>query len=204
MEFASFGVAIVGLIIAIVTFAFAKDINKNVRFLVGTAGLLLAAYFGYIGLTSTSKQSTNAQSLIPPTFASTPSPIVQRLITTKVTFAFRAIEPLVINGISYAVPNDSNQRCIANEKTGNSLVRYNISVPKGWFIAWDSYKADWKVGNYQSDGLLGIYGKWEGTVDIEVGEYCAVPVEWANFAINDRRNASPKPTRQSFFIGDVP
>ena len=120
--------------------------------------------------------------------------------------SFVASSPLVINGTSYSIPNSDSPFCVASEQTGytSSGVEYNLVVPKGWVIVWDSWKAYWSDGSYENDGLLIIYGNWQGTVTIVNGEYCAVPVEWSDFAINLRSGAVTKSNRQQFIIGEKP
>jgi hypothetical protein len=122
------------------------------------------------------------------------------------TNAFNAKEPLIINGRSFSVPNDTTVKCVAREQTGytNTDVEYNLTIPTGWVIVWDSWKAYWPNGKYEQDGLLTIYGRWEGKVTIVNGEYCAVPIEWKDFAINDRMSAVSSSNRQSFSIGEAP
>jgi hypothetical protein len=129
------------------------------------------------------------------------------LLTVQSTLnTFSAKEPLVVNGISYPVPMDSTQRCIGeqNRQTGIGVSRtYELVVPAGWVIVWDSDKAYWTPGDgkYESDGLLAIYGYWKGTVQIISGEYCAAPIEWAEFAVSDRRSAVIRSNRIECFIG---
>ncbi len=111
---------------------------------------------------------------------------------------FSASSALVINGNLYSIPTDNNAKCLGGDKatrqTGvDASHTYNLIVPNGWCIVWNSYKAYWTPGDgqYENDGLLEIHGHWEGTVQIITGEYCAVPVEWAEFARTNRREASP-------------
>jgi hypothetical protein len=72
-EIANFGIALVGVLVAIVTFAFANGVNKTVRFLVGSLGVLVAAIFGIKGFELLSSPGPA-------------SPIVQtRIATVEVT-----------------------------------------------------------------------------------------------------------------------
>ena len=110
------------------------------------------------------------------------------------------LEPLIINGISYQVPNYSAIQCLGGSKSerqtgADTSLSYTLRIPTGWYIVWDSYQASWTPNNgqYTNEGLLAIYGPWEGTVNINTGEYCAVPVEWADFAWENRKNAWPVP-----------
>jgi hypothetical protein len=119
---------------------------------------------------------------------------------------FVASSPISINGKSYSVPTSNSPYCVASESTGytSSNTDYNLIVPKGWIIVWDSWKAYWAGGSYENDGLLIVYGNLEGKVSIVNGEYCAVPVEWQDFAINLRGNAVARASRPHFSIGEVP
>jgi hypothetical protein len=114
--------------------------------------------------------------------------------------------PLIVNGAAFTAPIDSRVRCVANDQTGyiNSGVEYDVLIPSGWVIVWDSWKAYWPGGKYEDDGLLVIYGGWEGKVVVVNGEYCAVPIEWASFAINDRFSAISRPDRQIYVLGHTP
>ena len=119
---------------------------------------------------------------------------------------FQATMPLKIDDVAFAVPSSESIGCVANEQTGytNQGHKYNLQVPSGWVVVWDSWKAYWASDSYEDDGLLIIYGPWEGEVTIVNGEYCATPIEWADFAISNRRNANPKPNRQEFLVGNIP
>ena len=134
-----------------------------------------------------------------------PTPIPQAV---RSSIIFETTESLIVNGQPYTAPTDIDVRCIANEQTRNTgtKVEYNLLVPRGWVIVWDSWKASWPPDDngYEQDGLLIVYGKWEGKVTIVNGEYCATPVEWADFAINNRLSAVSHPDRQRFSIGEVP
>ena len=120
--------------------------------------------------------------------------------------SFIASSPLVINGTSYSVPNSNSPFCVASQQTGytSSGVEYDLVVPKGWVIVWDSWKAYWSGGSYENDGLLIVYGNLQEKVTIVNGEFCAVPVEWKDFAINLRANAVARASRPQFSIGEVP
>ncbi|MCK6463137.1 MAG: hypothetical protein L6Q29_04980 [Candidatus Pacebacteria bacterium] len=120
--------------------------------------------------------------------------------------SFVASSPLVINGTSYSVPNSNSPLCVASQQTGytSSGVEYNLDVPKGWVIVWDSWKAYWSGGSYENDGLLIVYGNFQGKVTIVNGEFCAVPVEWKDFAVNLRANAVARASRPQFSIGEAP
>lgn len=120
--------------------------------------------------------------------------------------SFIASSPLVINGKSYSVPTSNTPFCIASEQTGytSSGVDYDLVVPKGWVIVWDSWKAYWSDGKYENDGLLIVSGNFQGKVTIVNGEYCAVLVEWKDFAINLRANAVARASRPQFTIGEQP
>lgn len=125
---------------------------------------------------------------------------------SQVSNDFFATYPITINGVSYDVPTSASPYCVSSEQTGytSTGVEYDLNIPQGWVIIWDSWKAYWNNGKYEQDGLLVIYGEWEGTVTVVNGEYCAVPTEWADFAINLRASANPKPSRQQFVIGEKP
>jgi len=120
--------------------------------------------------------------------------------------SFVASMPLVIDGVSYSVPISNSPTCIASHQTGNigAGVDYELVVPKGWAIVWDSWKAYWSGGSYENDGLLIVYGNFQGKVTIVNGEYCAVPVEWVGHAITWRLGAVSRPSRQQFIIGEKP
>ncbi len=116
-------------------------------------------------------------------------------------------QPLIINGVNYPRPDPKIQPyCVAQEvhTQGENKVTYDVVVPKGWVMVWDSYKAYWPGGSYGDNGLLGIYGEWSGTIEINTGGSCSVPIEWVDFAIQNRRNDYPVSFRPEFFIGEVP
>lgn len=74
MEYVSFGVMLIGIIIAIVTFTHVKDISKNVRYLVGTISILFIAGFAYIGfsiwsLTNYPPMQIETSTVVPPSDA---------------------------------------------------------------------------------------------------------------------------------------
>jgi len=120
---------------------------------------------------------------------------------------FIASSPLIINGKSYVIPTSKDSPiCVSSQETDDtsSAIDYDLVVPKGWVIIWDSSEAYWAGGSYQNNGLLTIYGNWQGKVTIVNGGYCAVPVEWKVFATYLRANASPKAQRPQFSIGEVP
>ena len=133
------------------------------------------------GITSTVEVSA------PPTF--TPSP-----------------QALVVNGVRYTFPDlKTAPHCIAPEvATGETRAQYNIQIPKGWVMVWDSNKAFWFSGRYENNGLLVIYGDWTGSIEIEKGGSCSVPVEWLEFALQQRRGSFPVESRPEFFIGVQP
>jgi hypothetical protein len=120
--------------------------------------------------------------------------------------AFSATLPITIDGTSYPVPTLGSPTCVARQQTGDALsaVEYELSVPKGWFVAWGSEKAHWPGGSYTDDGLLQVYGNWQGKITIINGGYCAVPVEWKVFALYTQSNANPKAGRPQFSIGELP
>lgn len=106
-------------------------------------------------------------------------------------------DPITINGINYYA-NSSEFQCVGGNKserqTGVNTVReYRLNVPDGWFIVWDAYQGNWTPddGKFENEGLLSIYGPWQGTVTINTGEYCATLVKWADFARSDRLNGFP-------------
>jgi hypothetical protein len=133
-----------------------------------------------------------------------PSDQSQDLLPT----ATKNLQPqsLIINGKKYAKPQDVSTappRCLADEFTGwNRTVEYDLYVPDGWAIVWDSYKASWPTGGYEENGLLVIYGEFEGVVTITVGRFCAVPVEWDEYAIELRKNASRQYIRNEYVVGE--
>jgi hypothetical protein len=132
----------------------------------------------------------------------TPSPQVQTAVPTQVS-GIRATQPIIIDGQSYLPPIGQEMRCAASGRTDDSKngVRYKLTIPDGWMIVWDSWKASWPEGSYENNGLLGIYGAWEGTVIVVNGEYCAVPVEWAQYALDRQRGGSlPQQDRPEFYI----
>lgn len=110
--------------------------------------------------------------------------------------------PLVVNGVEYQMPTSSSPFCIAQEvQTGmNNIVEYNIVIPDGWVMMWDSWKAEWDGGSYDSDGLLIIMGPYSGKITINTGGSCSGPVEWYNFILNNRRNSFPAPSRNEYII----
>jgi hypothetical protein len=63
-QIANFGIAVVGVLVAIITFAFANRVNKTIRFLVGCLGVLAAAIFGFKGFESPSYSETPTPTVI--------------------------------------------------------------------------------------------------------------------------------------------
>ena len=114
-------------------------------------------------------------------------------------------QPLVIDGAKYPYPNLGHEPyCIAQEihTQGRNKVDYRVVVPKGWVMIWDSYKAYWPNGKYEDSGLLAIYGEWSGTITIDSGGSCSVPIEWADFALQNRRGDYSLSSRPEFYIGE--
>ena len=140
-----------------------------------------AEVFGSPSIISTAEVS------VPPTL--TPSP-----------------QALMVNGARYTFPDlSTTPHCIALEvATGEARAKYNIQVPKGWVMVWDSNKAFWVGGQYENNGLLVIYGEWNGSIEIEKGGSCSVPVEWLDFALKQRRGSFPVESRPEFYIGEQP
>lgn len=88
---------------------------------------------------------------------------------------------LIINGKSYSYPDPSSSfRCIAQDQhtNGKNIVAYDVIVPEGWVMMWNSYKANWASGSYDGDGLLIITGPWTGQITINTGGSCSGPIEW--------------------------
>jgi hypothetical protein len=116
---------------------------------------------------------------------------------------FKTTQPVIINGQEYFPPTGQEMRCAASGKTDDSKngIRYKVTIPDGWIIAWSSWKATWPEGSYENNGLLALYGAWDGTVTIVNGEYCAVPVEWSQFAVDKLRGGSqPQQGRPEFYV----
>jgi hypothetical protein len=144
------------------------------------------------------------QTAAPSLQAATPEPSLppQTAVPTP-SVGFRTTQPIAINGQEYFPPTGQEMRCAAFGKTDDSKngIRYKITVPDGWLIVWDSWKATWPEGSYENNGLLGIYGAWDGTVTIVNGEYCAVPVEWSQYATDKLRGGSvPQQDRPEFYV----
>ena len=115
-------------------------------------------------------------------------------------------QALMVNGARYTFPDlNTAPHCIAPEvATGETRAQYNIQVPKGWVMVWDSNKAFWVGGQYENNGLLVIYGEWNGSIEIEKGGSCSVPVEWLDFALQQRRGSFPVESRPEFYVGEQP
>ena len=114
---------------------------------------------------------------------------------------------LVINGANYPYPDStSTPYCIASElNTGmGNRVSYEITVPDGWVMAWDFYKAYWGSDQHESDGLLVITGPWQGSITIDTGGSCSGPIEWSDWIVNNRMTAFPVPSRPIFYLGQNP
>jgi|GEM_PF-5495205 hypothetical protein len=110
---------------------------------------------------------------------------------------------LLVNGITYQIPtHTSTPFCVAPElNTGmNNINEYDIVVPDGWVMMWDSWKAEWNGGSYDSDGLLIIVGPYSGRIKINTGGSCSGPIEWYDFILDNRRNAYPVPSRIEYII----
>lgn len=111
-------------------------------------------------------------------------------------------EPLTINGQVINSSFETGPQCIALEQTGvGNTIRYDMVVPNGWVVVWDSWKAFWPNGQYENDGMLIVQGHWQGTVTISSGEYCVVPFAWKDYAIRSRLNAVVRSDRPQYFIG---
>lgn len=116
-------------------------------------------------------------------------------------------EDLIINGVRYSYPNsDTEPFCIAQEihTNGKNRVKYEITVPRGWTMVWDSNKAYWPNGQYENNGLLIIVGEWNGEIEIDTGGSCSGPVEWLDFIIRNRKADYPIASRPEFYLGEVP
>jgi hypothetical protein len=115
-------------------------------------------------------------------------------------------QALIVNGARYTFPDlNTAPHCIAPEvATGEARAKYNLQVPKGWVMVWDSNKAFWADGQYENNGLLVIYGEWTGSIEIEKGGSCSVPVEWLDFALKQRRESFPVESRPEFYVGEQP
>jgi hypothetical protein len=134
----------------------------------------------------------------------TPAPSLQ-VQTTVPTHesGIRTTQAIIINGQEYFPPAGQQMRCAAADRTDDSKngVRYKVTIPDGWLIVWVSLKASWPGGSYENNGLVGIYGSWAGTVTAVNGEYCAVPVEWSQYAIDQLRGSSlPQQDRPEFYV----
>jgi hypothetical protein len=79
-QVANFGIAVVSVLVAIFTFAFANGVNKTIRFLVGCLGVLAAAIFGFKGLES-------------PNYSETPTPIIQTVIVKESAVPTQSLNP---------------------------------------------------------------------------------------------------------------
>lgn len=110
---------------------------------------------------------------------------------------------LIINGAAYSLPNTTNPYCVAQEvNTGMDVVKsYDISVPDGWVMMWDSWKAEWPGGSYNENGLLIILGPWQGTLTIDTGGSCSGPIQWYDFILDNRRKNYPVPSRLEYTLG---
>lgn len=113
-------------------------------------------------------------------------------------------QDLIVDGARYPFPDlNTDPHCIAPEvATGEAKVKYNIKIPKGWVMVWDSNKAYWVGGQYENNGLLVINGEWNGSIEIEKGGSCSVPVAWLDFALKQRRGSVPVESRPEFYIGE--
>ena len=171
---------------------------------ISVTGLIIIAFInnGFIFAGAGNSNPPNIQPTSEPVITSPP----QTTNDNQNSDSFIASSPLIINGKSYSVPTSNSPYCVASEATGytSGNIDYDLIVPKGWVIVWDSWKAYWTGGNYENDGLLIVYGSLQGKVTIVNGEYCAVPVEWKDFAISLRANAVTKPSRPQFSIGETP
>jgi hypothetical protein len=108
--------------------------------------------------------------------------------------------PLIINGTAYQMPTSSSPYCVAQEiYTGNNnIVRYDIVVPDGWVMMWDSWKAKWDGGGYNNNGLLIIRGPYSGKIEINTGGSCSGPIEWYDYILKNRREAHRGPSRPEY------
>src|SRR5690606_335384 len=114
-------------------------------------------------------------------------------------------ESLSINGILYSLPSTNiSPFCVAQEihTQGENKINYDINVPDGWVMAWDSYKAYWPGNQYIDSGLLVIIGPWQGEITIDTGGSCSGPIEWIDWIIENRMNDYPVPSRPIYYLGD--
>ena len=110
---------------------------------------------------------------------------------------------LVINGLSYNKPNPAaTPYCVAEEiyTSDGNIVDYNVIVPDGWVMMWDSWQAQWPGGSYDDNGLLIIKGPWSGTITINSGGSCSGPLEWYDSILQNRRDSYPVTSRPEFSI----
>jgi hypothetical protein len=115
------------------------------------------------------------------------------------TNSFSNPKSLVIDGVSYSMPDpNSSPHCVAQEvhTNGENIVTYNITVPDGWVMMWDSWKAKWDGDSYNQDGLLIIKGPYNGTIEINTGGSCSGPIEWYDFIYENRWEDYLIPSRQ--------
>lgn len=145
-----------------------------------------------------------ADRVLPP---STPIASVQTPVQAPTSEPLRLPDTLVINNANYPYPDPgSSPYCIAKEvnTNGRNRISYEIEVPEGWVMAWNSYKAYWPGGQYETDGLLVITGPWQGTIDIDTGGSCSGPVEWTTFVVDDRMKDYPVASRPIYYLGQKP
>jgi hypothetical protein len=122
-----------------------------------------------------------------------PTPIkTYMLIVTDITN--NAVHGFNINDVT-----DSSKSCPgAYLETGNAQITYKIKTPSEGVIIIDSWQAEWEFGSYQNDGFLIITGEWEGTIKINTGAICGVPVEKAQTALQYRRNVTGNDGRPEY------
>lgn len=152
---------------------------------------------------------TNVIDLTPPADATLDiaSTTPEEISTTPPPTKIQNTESISINGTLYLLPNASvSPFCIAQEihTQGENKINYDINVPKGWVMAWSSYKAYWPGNQYLDSGLLVIIGPWQGEITIDTGGSCSGPIEWIDWIIENRMNDYPVPSRPIYYLGKRP
>lgn len=192
-----------GLVIALITSAttiFAaliglfgsliKEVGRGKDFWVkiGIIGLIVSG-FGLLGL---------ILGLIGSTFFLREVSQAQNPITVPLTHS-----SLTINGVSYPMPDPSSSPyCVAQQvhTNGKNTVDYDLNIPSGWVMIWNSWQAKWDGGHYDENGLLIIRGPWSGRIQINTGGSCSGPVEWYDFIRQNRLSDYPVPSRPEYNI----
>jgi len=182
LEIASFGIAFVGLIIAIVALINDDKGNKIVRYITGFFGLALAIAFGYLGFSSvqfstlytlpSTPVSTQISSPISvaSNIVNTPSPTnppqptaVEAVSTTptgKLVFS-DDFEDGLAHGFSFNVGNWQ----VVDDGTGNKVLEQNMSS--------DWTNASWGPSNF-SDGIIELRLRVISSSDPNAGTWLGI------------------------------